>query len=284
MLFTGTDSDYSVEDYLNAVTANLMTNKHHIRNQPHYSEDEEYYHQNQQRFKKNQQNNKWNIDHPEPTYQPDLFEPNTRNEQTRQRRQNPTSYNKNVQSQNPVHTQNYQPTKMRNEITLTSNLQQHEITKTQLTYFSQIRNAAESLQMTMNLYIIGGSAVSSNKPLMIFTGTDSEYSVEDYLNAVTANLMTNQHHIRNQPHYSEDEEYYHQINKTINGTLINQTLLINQTFSNHMHETNKDDKQDRTQRHIIKTFNHKTLYIHKIINQPKCGMKSHYHKIYNNMK
>ena len=140
----------------------------------------------------------------------------------------------------------------------------------------------------MNLYIMGGSAVSSNKPLRIFTGTDSDYSVEDYLNAVTANLMTNKHHIRNQPHYSEDEEYYHPINndsikisKTINGTLINQTLLINQTFSNHMHETNKDDKQDRTQRHIIKTFNHKTLYIHK---KPKCRMKSHYHKIYNNMK
>ena len=118
MIFTGTDSEYSVEDYLNAVTANLMTNQHHIRNQPHYSEDEEYYHQNQQRFIKNQQNNKWNIDQPDPTYQSDLFEPYTRNEQTRQRRQNPTSYNKNFQSQNPVHTQNYQPTQMQNEITL----------------------------------------------------------------------------------------------------------------------------------------------------------------------
>ena len=56
---------------------------------------------------------------------------------------------------------------------------------------------------------MGGSAVSSNKPLMIFTGTDSDYSVEDYLNAVTANLMTNKHNIRNQPHYSKDEKYYH---------------------------------------------------------------------------
>ena len=64
--------------------------------------------------------------------------------------------------------------------------------------------------MTMNLYILGGSAVSSNKPLRIFTGTNSDYSVEDYLNAVTANLMTKKHHIRNQPHYSEDEDYYHQ--------------------------------------------------------------------------
>ena len=35
---------------------------------------------------------------------------------------------------------------------------------------------------------MGGSSISSNKPLMVFTGTDPEYSVEDYLNAVTANL------------------------------------------------------------------------------------------------
>ena len=61
---------------------------------------------------------KWNIDQPDPTYEPDLFEPYARNEQRRQTRQNPTSYNKNIQSKNPVHTQNYQPTKMQNEITL----------------------------------------------------------------------------------------------------------------------------------------------------------------------
>ena len=50
-------------------------------------------------------------------------------------------------------------------------------------------NAAESLQMTMNLYLMGGSSITSNKLLLFFTGTDSEYSVEDYLNAVTANLI-----------------------------------------------------------------------------------------------
>ena len=87
-----------------------MTNKHHIRNQPHYSEDEEHYHQNQQRFNANQQNNKWNIDQPDPIYQPDLFEAYTRNEQIRQKRYNPTSYNNNIQSQNPVNAQSYQPT------------------------------------------------------------------------------------------------------------------------------------------------------------------------------
>ena len=75
-----------------------------------------------------------------------------------------------------------------------------------------------------------------------------------------------------------------QINKTIIGILINQILFINQIFSNHIHETNKRDKQDITQRHLAKTFNHKILQIHKFINQLKCKMKSHYHIVYNNMK
>ena len=52
-------------------------------------------------------------------------------------------------------------------------------------------NAAESLQMTMNPYLMGGSSIQSNKPLMVFTGTDFESSVENYLNAVTANLILN---------------------------------------------------------------------------------------------
>ena len=52
-------------------------------------------------------------------------------------------------------------------------------------------NAVELLQMTMNPYFMGGSPIRSNKPLMVFTGTDPEYSVEDYLNAVTANLILN---------------------------------------------------------------------------------------------
>ena len=38
---------------------------------------------------------------------------------------------------------------------------------------------------------MGGSSIASNKPLMVFTGTDPQYSVEDYLNAVTANLVLN---------------------------------------------------------------------------------------------
>ena len=52
-------------------------------------------------------------------------------------------------------------------------------------------NAAESLQMTMNPYLMGGSSICSNKPLMVFTVTNPENSVEDFLNAVTANLILN---------------------------------------------------------------------------------------------
>ena len=80
---------------------------------------------------------------------------------------------------------------MHNEIPLPYYLQQHEITKSQQTNFSQMPHAAESLQMTMNPYLMGGSSITSNKPLMVFTGTDPEYLVEDYLNAVTAKLILN---------------------------------------------------------------------------------------------
>ena len=37
---------------------------------------------------------------------------------------------------------------------------------------------------------MGGSLISSDKLLKIFTGTDPDYSVEDYVNAVTANFST----------------------------------------------------------------------------------------------
>ena len=42
--------------------------------------------------------------------------------------------------------------------------------------------------MTMNPYLMGGLSITSNKPLMVFTRTDPEYSAEDYLSAVTTNL------------------------------------------------------------------------------------------------
>ena len=68
---------------------------------------------------------------------------------------------------------------MHNKVPLPCYLKQYEITKIQLTNFSQKPLAAESLQMTMNPYLMGGSSKSSNKPQMIITGTDSENSVEE---------------------------------------------------------------------------------------------------------
>ena len=82
----------------------------------------------------------------------------------RQPRQNHASQNNNFYSQNPVKTDYYQETQMQSEIPLPYFLQQHEITKNQLTNFSQMPNAAESLQRTMNPYLMGGSSITSNKP------------------------------------------------------------------------------------------------------------------------
>ena len=43
----------------------------------------------------------------------------------------------------------------------------------------------------MNPYLMGGSSISSNKPLKVFSGSDPEYSVENYLISITANLILN---------------------------------------------------------------------------------------------
>ena len=45
--------------------------------------------------------------------------------------------------------------------------------------------------MTMNPYLMGGSSITLNQPLLVFTATDPEYSVEDYLNEFTAKLILN---------------------------------------------------------------------------------------------
>ena len=43
----------------------------------------------------------------------------------------------------------------------------------------------------MNPYFMGVSCITSEKPLVIFTGTALEYSVEDYFNDVTSNSILN---------------------------------------------------------------------------------------------
>ena len=48
-----------------------------------------------------------------------------------------------IQPQNPMTMYSYQPTQMQNEIPLPYYLQQHEITKDQLSNFSQMPNAAD---------------------------------------------------------------------------------------------------------------------------------------------
>ena len=78
---------------------------------------------------------------------------------------------------------------MQIEISLPYYLQ--PVTKKELTVFCQIPNAAEKLQMTMNPYLMGRFSISSIKPLMVLTGTDPEYSVEDFFNAVIASLFLN---------------------------------------------------------------------------------------------
>ena len=41
-----------------------------------------------------------------------------------------------------------------------------------------------------NLYLLVGLSITLSELLTVFTGTDCEYSVEDYLNAVTANFFS----------------------------------------------------------------------------------------------
>ena len=83
-----------------------------------------------------------------------------------------------MQSQNHKKIQGYQVEAMRNEIPLLYYLQKPEITKDKLTNFTKIANTVQSLQITMNPYLMGELSLSSNEPLMVFTGADSEYSLK----------------------------------------------------------------------------------------------------------
>ena len=132
--------------------------------------------------KKNKQHTPYNINYlssdDDDHYQPDIFAPYTKEYRTQRSRQPHPTQNMKIYPQNPTDIQNpqqmhiqnpfntqsfqpiqpqkpmlmhsYQPTQMQNEIPLPYYLQQHEITKNQLSNFSQMPNAAESLQMTMN--------------------------------------------------------------------------------------------------------------------------------------
>ena len=103
------------------------------------SDDEDNYNQNHQQFFQNQRLHSYHVN------QPDIFEPYTQEQHMRQPRPNLASQNNNFYSQNPVSTDSYQPTQVQNEIPLPYYLQQNEVTKSQLTNFSQMPNASESL-------------------------------------------------------------------------------------------------------------------------------------------
>ena len=135
---------------------------------------------------KNKQHTPYNTNHlssdDDDYHQPDIFAPYTKKYCTQRPRQSQPSQNMKIYPQNPTDIQNlqqmhiqnpfntqsfqplqpqnpmlvhsYQPTQMQNEIPLPYYLQQHEITKNQFSNFSQMPNAAESLQMTMNPYLI----------------------------------------------------------------------------------------------------------------------------------
>ena len=62
-----------------------------------------------------------------------------------------------------MNTKNYQSIQLQSEIPLPYIFQQHEITKTQLTNFSQMPKAPESFQMTMTPYLMDESSRSSKK-------------------------------------------------------------------------------------------------------------------------
>ena len=87
-------------------------------------------------------------------------------------------------------TLTYQPDSARNENSLPHYLQKPEINKNHSTNFIQIPKTGEPLQMTLNPYLLRES-ITSNKSAMLFTWTDSQYSVEVCLIAVAANLISN---------------------------------------------------------------------------------------------
>ena len=162
-------------------SVNFQTNSHHPQD---HSENYPFFQKNKN--KKQTPHHTDYLSSDEDYLQPDFFAPYTQEYRTQRPRQpqsykgifpqNPTDIqnqqaihmpNSNntqsfhpMQPQNPMTMHSYQPHQKQNEIPLAYYLQQHEITKSQLTNFSQKPNAAESLEMTMNPYLMGGSLIT----------------------------------------------------------------------------------------------------------------------------
>ena len=145
------------------------------------------------------QNNWNNTDQPLNIYERVTFEPSMNSERTRQKQQPSLNdlipHNQIIKYNDKTKILKVpRPIQCKNENPILFLLQQHKITKTQLTIFcntTQIQRTAELFQMTMNPYFMDGSTITSNKPLTVFTGTDTETSVEYYFIAFTANLVSN---------------------------------------------------------------------------------------------
>ena len=80
---------------------------------------------------------------------------------------------------------------MQKVIALPYYLHQHKITRNTAHKFFSKTNCSRITPNDYESIPYGGSSIFSNKPLMVLTGRDPEYSEEDWLNAVTANLILN---------------------------------------------------------------------------------------------
>ena len=193
-------------NHVSSLYWNLPKTSTNSENFPEYPQPTQDYSENYPFFQQNENkqhtpyNTKYLSSEEDDYHQPDIFAPYSKEYRTQRPRQTQPSQNMKfylqnpidiqnpqqthiqnrfntqpfqpIQSQNPMLMHSYQPTQ--NEIPLPYYLQQHEITKNQLSNFSQMPIAAESLHVTMNPYLMGGSSITSNKPLMVFTGTYPE--------------------------------------------------------------------------------------------------------------
>ena len=133
-----------------------ITNKQFTRNQSHFSEAEDYLSRNPQGFKNNPRKTSVLL---KQIFLNLIHEKTTTTIKTTFSFKTKFSITQwNFPTTNPMNTQNYQPNQMQNEISLSYYLPQHEVTN-----FSQKPNAAESLQMTMKQYLMGGSSTSLTK-------------------------------------------------------------------------------------------------------------------------
>ena len=149
---------------------------------------------------------------------------------------------------------------MQNEISIPLYLQQHEIAKTQLKIFFHTPNAAESFQLRTNPFLMVGISILSKKSLMVFTGTDTEYSVEDYLNAVATNIVLKKGPVPvNTPVH---QNWIHKRTASIQTTVYGTAL---KKFYSYLNILNPTGKQSHKNFRKFLTLRVEELYAMKIV-------------------